>query len=79
MNWIYNTLPDTPRDVLACIRTKDDGGRVFYERTNLNLDRTALLLPDDWELIAWADFPRCRFDKDGKPLAHWAITVEGLK
>lgn len=79
MNWIYNTLPDTARDVLACCKTNDNGNRVFYERTALNNDGTALMIPESWELIAWADFPRCRFDKDGNALLHWVHSVEGLK
>lgn len=78
MKWNYNSLPDTARDVLACYADKT-GGPVFYERVRLNLKGDALLAPDRWTLIAWADFPRCFEDDKGRRIAHHPLTIEGLK
>ena len=78
MKWNFNSLPDTARDVLACYADKT-GGPVFYERVRLNLKGDALLAPDRWTLIAWADFPRCFEDDKGRRIVHHPLTIEGLK
>ena len=78
MKWNFNSLPDTARDVLACYADKT-GGPVFYEPVRLNLKGDALLAPDRWTLIAWADFPRCFEDDKGRRIAHHPLTIEGLK
>ena len=77
MKWNFNSLPDTARDVLACY-FDNESKHVFYERVRLNLKGDALLSPDHWTLIAWADFPRCLVDENGRHLPHHPITIEGL-
>lgn len=77
MTWNYNSLPDTAREVIACYADQT-GGPVFYELVRLNLKGDALLAPDDWTLIAWADFPRCLVNEKGWRLPHHPITIEGL-
>lgn len=78
MTWNYNSLPDTAREVVACYADKT-GEHVFYELVRLNLKGDALLAPDCWTLIAWADFPRCFEDDKGRRLSHHPITIEGMK
>lgn len=79
MNWIYNGLPDTDREVLVAFSTPD------YEHVAYIVSRRGITkgdewsLPNHWKVLAWADFPRLNKDADGNALTHHWLNVEGLK
>jgi hypothetical protein len=80
MNWIYNGLPDTGRYVMVAFRAPELLGHsnVNYTLTTLSL-YGGFIVPDQYEVIAWADFPRVNKDADGNALSHHWLSVKGLK
>ena len=81
MNWIYNTLPDTHRYVLVAFRATEllETQNVQYTVASLDRRKEAFVLPDQYEVIAWTDFPRISKDANGEAVTHSWLTVEGLK
>jgi hypothetical protein len=81
MNWIYNGLPDTGRLVIVASRAPKLLGHdnVIYTLTSMSRHSGNLILPDSYELIAWADFPRCMKDANGIGQPHHWMDIEGLK
>jgi len=79
MNWIYNGMPDTDREVIIAFLTPD------REYVGYNVARRAMFkkdkwgVPDTWTVLAWADFPRLNKDADGNAVTHHWLDVEGLK
>lgn len=73
-------MPNTNRQVLVAFRAPDalETENVQYTISSTN-GKKSFLIPDSWEVIAWADFPRCTKDKDGNSLTHHWLNVEGLK
>lgn len=69
MNWIYNGLPDTNRDVLIAALT--DHKHVYYGVATRNFTGTRMVIPEEWKLIAWADFPRIEGKVDGIQLERF--------
>lgn len=80
MNWIYNAMPNTSRQVIVAFRAPDDleTENVQYVLTSTD-GKGKFLVPDSWKVIAWSDFPRCTKDTDGNALTHHWLNVEGLK
>ena len=80
MNWIYNAIPNTDREVLVAFRAPEtlETENVQYTLTSRD-GKGNFLVPDSWKVIAWMDFPRCTKDADGKSLTHHWLNVEGLK
>lgn len=66
MNWNYNGLPDTNRDVLIAALTNN--GKVYYGTSTRNFRGTRMVIPEEWMLLAWADFPRIEGEVNGTPL-----------
>lgn len=81
MNWIYNTLPDTHRYVLVAFRAPEllETENVQYTVASLDRRKEAFVLSDQYEVIAWTDFPRISKDANGEAVTHSWLTVEGLK
>lgn len=82
MNWIYKGKPDTTRDVMVAFRATEllETDNMQYTVARLNYDKKGgWLLPDDYEVIAWADFPRVNKDANGNALSHHWLSIEGLK
>ena len=79
MNWIYNGLPNTDREVLVAFLTPDreNVGYTVTRRAIFKKDEWSV--PDTWTVLAWADFPRLNKDSEGNALAHHWLDVEGLK
>ena len=81
MNWIYNGLPNTGRQVIVAFRAPELLGHwnVNYTLTSTSRHTNGFIVPDSYEVIAWADFPRLKKDAEGNTLLHNWLTVEGLK
>jgi hypothetical protein len=81
MNWIYNGKPDTTREVMVAFRAPNllDTSNMHYTVAKLVRENGDWLLPDQYEVIAWADFPRVNKDADGNALSHHWLGIEGLK
>ena len=81
MNWIYNGLPNTHRYVLVAFRAPEilETQNVQYTVASLDSRKEAFVLPDQYEVIAWTDFPRISKDANGEAVTHSWLTVEGLK
>ena len=81
MNWIYNGLPETHREVMIAFRAPSllKHNNVKYTIASLDIRKSGFVIPDSYELIAWADFPRCNKDEQGQALTHHWLNVEGLK
>lgn len=81
MNWIYNGLPDTDREVFIAYRAQDISGvNINYMTCRLSyVDKGSWMLPDKYEVLAWADYPRLSKDADGNAVTHHWLDVEGLK
>jgi len=81
MNWIYNSIPNTNREVLVAFRATEllNSDNVRYTLSTLDSSGKRFLLPDSYEIIGWADFTRCTKDASGNALTHHYLNVEGLK
>lgn len=81
MNWIYKGKPDTTREVMVAFRAPKllDTDNMQYTVASLTKHNGGWLLPDHYEVIAWADFERVNKDADGNSLTHHWLTVEGLE
>jgi len=81
MNWIYNGLPDTGRQVMVAFRAPELLGHsnVNYTLTTISRHTNGFIVPDCYEVIAWADFERVNKDADGNALTHHWMGIEGLK
>lgn len=78
MNWIYNSKPDTARDVLVAFKMEGTN-EVHYNVAQMDYFMKGWLLPESWEVIAWADFPRLRKDNCGQTLMHNYLSIQGLE
>ena len=80
MTWNYESKPTTAREVLVAFRAPDIIGNthVHYTTSKLSYDLNSWLLPNNYEIIGWADFPRLDTDKDGNRLSHHYLSVQGL-
>lgn len=82
MKWIYNSKPNTGREVLVAFRTMN----VYFPEWEKHVKYTTSSydpvhgwsIPDHWELLAWSDFDRLKVDPQGKPTEHHRMDVEGL-
>lgn len=84
MNWIYNSFPNTTREVLVAVLMSPESDpeqnvRYVITSTSEHALNGWSSIPDHWKVFAWADFPRLKNDAAGKTLTHHWITVEGLK
>ena len=81
MNWIYNGLPDTDREVLIAYRAPEVSGQnINYMTCRRSYhNKESWLVPNHYDVLAWADYPRLRKDGDGKAVSHHWLDVEGLK
>lgn len=84
MNWIYNSMPDTTREVLVALLMAAESDptqnvRYIISSTSEHAKNGWSSIPDHWKVLAWADFPRLKKDADGKTMTHHWITIEGLK
>jgi hypothetical protein len=80
MNWIYEGLPTTGRQVIVAFRAPELLGHsnINYTLTSTSRHTNGFIVPDSYEVIAWADFDRCNNDEDGNVLPHNWLNVEGL-
>jgi hypothetical protein len=84
MNWIYNSMPDTTREVMVAFlmtpeSDKEQNVHYLFTSTSRHAKNGWSAIPDEWTVLAWADFPRLKNDAAGKTITHHWITIEGLK